>query len=54
MAFLQSIKSDRVWAYRKISYYWDDSFIPLVKELWETEAMRIAHHPAFPYQLSSG
>ena len=36
LAFLQSIKSDRVWAYRKISYYWDDSFIPLVKELWET------------------
>ena len=36
MAFLQSIKSDREWAYRKISYYWDDSFIPLVKELWET------------------
>ena len=35
-AFLQSIKSDREWAYRRLAYYWDDSFLPLVKELWET------------------
>ena len=35
-AFLDSGRSDREWAYGKILDYWDDSFMPKVKELWET------------------
>ena len=35
-AFLESGKSDREWAYGKVLDYWDDSFLPKVKELWET------------------
>lgn len=34
-AFLESGKTDREWAYSKILDYWDDSFQPKVKELWE-------------------
>ncbi len=33
--FLVSGKADRVWASRKIYDYWDDSFMPVVKDLWE-------------------
>lgn len=36
LAFLNSCMSDREWAYGKMLNYWDDSFIPKVKELWET------------------
>ena len=35
-AFLESGKSDREWAYGKVLDFWDDSFLPKVKELWET------------------
>ena len=35
-AFLDSCMSDREWAYTKILVYWDKSFEPKVKELWET------------------
>lgn len=35
-AFLDSCASDRVWAYGKLLDYWDESFLPKVKELWET------------------
>ena len=35
-AFLDSSVSDREWAYGKLLDYWDDSFLPKVKELWET------------------
>lgn len=35
-AFLESGKKDREWAYSQIFDNWDDSFIPKVKELWET------------------
>ena len=35
-AFLDSCVSDREWAYGKLLDYWDDSFLPKVKELWET------------------
>lgn len=35
MAFLQSGKTDRQWAYRKIYSLWDDSYLQPVKELWE-------------------
>ena len=35
-AFLESCTSDREWAYGKLIDYWDDSFLPKVKELWET------------------
>ena len=35
-AFLDSCASDREWAYGKLLDYWDDSFLPKVKELWET------------------
>ena len=34
-AFLESGKTDREWAYSKILDYWDESFQPKVKELWE-------------------
>ena len=34
-AFLESGKSDRDWAYRKLFVYWDDCFIPVLKRLWE-------------------
>ncbi len=36
MAFLDSGMSDRDWAYTRLLDYWDDSFAPKVKELWET------------------
>lgn len=35
-AFLDSCASDREWAYGKLLDYWDKSFLPKVKELWET------------------
>ena len=34
-AFLESGKTDRQWAYSKMLNYWDKSFEPKVKELWE-------------------
>jgi len=34
-AFLESGKTDRQWAYLKALSYWDKSFEPKVKELWE-------------------
>jgi len=34
-AFLCSCKTDREWASRQMFTYWDDSFIPIVKEIWE-------------------
>lgn len=35
-AFLQSGKMDREWAYKKLFVFWDDCFIPTIKELWES------------------
>ena len=35
-AFLDSGRSDREWAYGKVLDYWDEAFMPKVKELWET------------------
>ena len=34
--FLDSGRSDRKWAYGKVLDYWDEAFMPKVKELWET------------------
>ena len=34
-AFLESGKTDRQWAYSKALNYWDESFVPRIKELWE-------------------
>ena len=34
--FLESGRSDRMWAYTKLLKFWDDCFEPVVKELWET------------------
>ena len=34
-AFLDSGKADREWVYPKMLNYWDPSFAPKVKELWE-------------------
>lgn len=34
-AFLCSCKSDREWASRQMFTHWDDSFIPIVREMWE-------------------
>ena len=36
VAFLQSCRSDREWIYKKLPYFWDSSFEPAVRELWET------------------
>lgn len=35
VAFLCSCKTDREWASRRMFTHWDDSFIPIVKEIWE-------------------
>ena len=35
VAHLKSSMSDRQWAYPRLLDYWDDSFMPIVKELWE-------------------
>lgn len=35
-AFLDACTSDREWAFTKLLDYWDESFEPKVKELWET------------------
>ncbi len=35
LAFLDSGKKDRQWAYSKTLEYWDKSFEPKMKELWE-------------------
>ena len=35
MAFLNSGKTDRQWAYAKTLEYWDKSFEPKIQELWE-------------------
>lgn len=34
-AFLQSGKTDREWAYKKLYHCWDDCFMPIVIEHWE-------------------
>lgn len=36
LAFLDSSPSDRNWAYTRVLDYWDPSFEPKMKELWET------------------
>ena len=36
IAFLDSGISDREWAYSKMLDNWDESFLPKIKELWET------------------
>jgi len=36
MAHLQSCSSDRNWAYTQLLSLWDESFIPIVEELWLT------------------
>ena len=35
MAFLDSCKSDRQWAYSKLYHHWDKSFEAKVKKLWD-------------------
>ena len=35
LAFLESGKTDRQWAYLKALDYWDKAFEPKIKELWE-------------------
>lgn len=35
MASLDSCKSDRCWAYQNLLKYWDKSFEPKVKEVWD-------------------
>lgn len=35
MASLDSCKSDRSWAYKRLLRYWDKSFEPKVKEIWD-------------------
>lgn len=34
-AFIQSCKTDREWASKQMFTHWDDSFIPIVKKMWE-------------------
>ena len=35
LAFLSSGKADRLWIYPHLLKYWDDEFIPIVKEVFE-------------------
>ena len=35
LAFLDACKTDRNWAYKQLTKYWDKSFEPKVKALWE-------------------
>lgn len=35
MAFLDSCKSDRQWAYSKLYHHWDKSFEAKVKDVWD-------------------
>ena len=35
LAFINASASDRDWASRKMYVFWDKSFIPIVKQLWE-------------------
>lgn len=35
LAMLQGTKGDRDWACHKMYYYWDKSFLPEVKKVWE-------------------
>lgn len=35
LAFLDACKTDRDWAYKQLTKYWDKSFEPKVKALWE-------------------
>ena len=35
LAFINASASDREWASRKMFAFWDNSFIPVVKSLWE-------------------
>ena len=43
LAFLDSGKKDRQWAYSKTLEYWDKSFEPKVQELWERLHEEKAH-----------
>lgn len=36
VAHLQSTKSERQWVYPRLLDYWDASFVPVVKSIWET------------------
>ena len=54
LAFLASTDSDRQWAYSKAYRYWDKSFLPKVKELWEQRheskcAWIVIHHFPIKY-----
>lgn len=35
MAHLNSCRADRLWAYKNLTKYWDKSFEPKVKDVWE-------------------
>ena len=35
MAHLDSCRADRLWAYKNLTKYWDKSFEPKVKDVWE-------------------
>ena len=48
-AFLESGKSDREWAYGKVLDYWDDSFLPKVKELWHVHSYSDDRSCCFEY-----
>ena len=35
LAFINACNSDREWASRKMFAFWDNSFVPVVRSLWE-------------------
>ncbi|MBR1400042.1 MAG: hypothetical protein IJ562_00435 [Prevotella sp.] len=46
IGFLTSGKTDREWAYRKLIDYWDRSYEPIVKSLWEQ-----THEPILAWSI---
>lgn len=49
IAFLASGKGDREWAAIQLTHYWDNSFEPIVKKMWEETGDRILKLPIIRY-----
>ena len=48
-AFLASGKSDREWAARQLTSFWDKSFEPIIKKMWEETREEILEWPIIRY-----
>ena len=49
LAFLSSGKTDRAWAYKQSVEYWDDAFLPKVKEVFEKYHEKDCYLPVIRY-----